>query len=150
MFYEWLNEFFFSFDQGIFRATFEMIKEANWLYYLARFISFFGDHGYFFIFSALVFLVFRRTRKLGILIGIGLIVGSLINNTLIKNIVARPRPYDSYDEYFYMWGYVNGNGVKMHSYSFPSGHTCMAMIFGMALFIKLNKKFSWAFLLIPI
>ena len=150
MFYEWINEFFYGFDQSIFRFLFEIMKDIPWLYILARIISFFGDHGYFFIFSALVFLVFRKTRKLGILVGIGLIVGSLLNNTLIKNIVARPRPYDEIEEYFYMWKYFSESGVKMHSYSFPSGHTCMATVFGIGLFIGLNKKYSWIFILIPL
>lgn len=150
MFYEWLNEFFFGFDQSIFRTTFEMIRSLPWLYYLARIISFFGDKGIFFIATTAILLIFRKTRKIGILLAIGLLVGELLNNMLIKNIVARPRPYLQVEEYYYMWSYVTGEGVMMSSYSFPSGHTCMATVFGIGLFINLNKKYSWTFLLIPL
>lgn len=127
-----------------------MIKNAPWLYYLARIISLFGDHGIFFILTTVVLLIFRKTRRLGILLGIGLLVGEILNNILIKNIVARPRPYVASEEYYMMWTFVNGSGVKMGSYSFPSGHTCTAALFGIGLFIGLNKKYSWVFLLVPV
>ena len=143
---KWLNKSFFGIDQSIFRFVFEMIDRCPWLAKLARFISYFGDHGYFFIGMTILFLVFRKTRKMGLLLAIGLLVGELINNIIMKNLVSRPRPYDEVEEFYIMW--KTFSNIKMNSFSFPSGHTCMAMMFGGGLFIMMNKKYSWLFLLI--
>ena len=146
--YKWINEFFGGFDREIFRGVYKMILENEWLSKVARIISYFGDHGYFFIGMILLFLVFRKTRKTGLLLAIGFIIGVVINNMLLKNFIARPRPYDQVEEYYCMW--KTFSNVKMDSFSFPSGHTCMATVFGVGLFFSMNKKYSWSFLLIPV
>ena len=146
--HEWINKTFFEMDATIFRSTFEMLNNSPWIVKLARFISYFGDHGYFFIALVVLLLVFRRTRKVGIVLSIGMIVGVLLNNVILKNLIARPRPYDEVEEFRNMW--LAFNKIPMDSYSFPSGHTAMASVIGVGLFLTLNKKFSWVFLLIPI
>lgn len=146
--YKWLDKLFFEYDRGIFRATYDLLLKNEWLSKVARFISYFGDHGYFFIGMTILFLIFRKTRKLGLFVGVGLLIGLLVNNIMIKNIIARPRPYDSEEEYYLMWKFFSE--IKMNSFSFPSGHTCSATIFGVGLFMFLNKKYSWLFLLIPV
>ena len=146
--YKWINRTFLEFDRTIFRGVYDMILKNEWLSKVARIISYFGDHGYFFIGMILLFLTFRKTRKMGLFIGIGMLVGVLINNIILKNVIARPRPYDEVEEFYGMWKLLSE--IKMDSYSFPSGHTCMATLFGVGLFISINKKISWIFLLIPL
>ena len=147
-FYEWMNDAFFDFDAAIFRAINELLNSCNWLRDVARFISYFGDHGYFFIALVVVLILFRKTRKIGITLAIGMIIGALINNTILKNLIARPRPYDTVLEFKQYW--LAHSNVYMSSYSFPSGHTSTASVIGVGLFLTVNKKFKWVFLLIPL
>lgn len=145
---EWINKIFYDFDASIFRATYEMLNDNPFIFKIARFISYFGDHGYFFIGLLLILLLFRKTRKLGITLTLGFIIGVIINNLILKNAIARPRPYDTVFEFKSMWEHFSN--IVMDSYSFPSGHTCMATVIGVGLFIYLPKKYSFIFLLIPI
>ena len=147
-FYEWLNETFFGLDSAIFRATNELLNSFPFLEKVARFISYFGDHGYFFILMTILLLIFRKTRKIGIVIAVGLLFNHVLNNMILKNLSARPRPYNQVEEFKLMWQAHSTAYEK--SFSFPSGHTSMATLVGGALFIMLNKKYSWAFLLIPV
>ena len=146
--YEWINEFFFGMDSTIFRSTNDMLNGNPWLFKVARFISYFGDHGYFFIALVIVLLIFRKTRKTGIVLALGMIIGALLNNVILKNLIARPRPYDEVQEFRNMW--LFHSRIEMNSYSFPSGHTSTASVIGVGLFIMSNKKYGWAFLLIPL
>ena len=151
---EWINETFFGMDASIFRFTNEMLNENPFIFKIARFISYFGDHGIFFIALAVVLLVFRKTRKLGIIACISVAFGSILNNFVLKEIIARPRPYDEVElfrSYWlasgeHLWG---KESILMHSWSFPSGHTTLFSTFGVAMFIGCNKKYSWAFLFMP-
>ena len=146
--YEWINETFFGFDASIFRFTNEMLNQNPFIFKIARFISYFGDHGIFFIAMTLILLLFRKTRKVGIVLAVGLAFNHLLNNMILKNLIARPRPYDQVLEFKQMW--EAHSNIVMDSYSFPSGHTSMAAIIGGGLFIMLKKKYSWIFLLIPL
>ncbi len=148
MIHEWINEIFWGMDSSIFRSTYDMLNNSPWIFKLARFISYFGDHGYFFIALVVILLVFRRTRKTGLVLALGMIIGALLNNVLLKNMIARPRPYDEVEEFRNMW--LTHSRIKMNSYSFPSGHTSTASVIGVGLFIMLKKKYSWIFLLIPL
>ena len=145
---EWINEIFFGMDASIFRAMNEILNANPFVFKIARFISYFGDHGYFFIGLTLILLVFRKTRKVGIVLALGLAFNHIINNMLLKNLIARARPYDEVEEFRLMWS--THSRIVMDSYSFPSGHTSMAAVIGGGLFVMLNKKYSWVFLLIPL
>ena len=63
--------------------------------------------------------------KMGWMMGIALIIGLIVCNLVLKNIIARPRPYT--------WaGYENLLMIEVQSdKSFPSGHT--VAVFEMAL-----------------
>ncbi len=83
-------------------------------------ISFLGNSGCFFILLALVLVIFKKTRKMGILMAVAMIFDLLIVNICIKPIVQRIRPYE--------W---NAALVPVLSklptdFSFPSGHSAVA------------------------
>lgn len=111
-----------------------------------------GTVGAIFIIAAIALIIFRKTRKTrraGITAGVALLYGLLITNILLKNIVARPRPYaDETSVYFRFW--QNAGSMKESGFSFPSGHSTASTAFAVALFIVFNKKYSWAFLFIPL
>lgn len=145
----WLNKTFYTFDDSIFRATYDLELKMPWVAKLARFISYFGDHGIFFIALAAVLLVFRKTRKIGFTVGLAILFEFILNDLILKNIIARPRHFwDEASPYYEMWLYAKGTFHT--SYSFPSGHTAVATAAGVSLFLCCNKKYSWAFLLIPV
>ncbi len=95
-------------------------------------ITMFGDAGIFWIALAVIFLIFKKTRKTGLSMGIALIIGLIIGNLILKNVVARIRPYDLNPEVMLLV-------EKLHDFSFPSGHTLASFEAATAIFIR-NKK----------
>ena len=53
-----------------------------------------GDEGLLWIALAVIFLFFKKTRKIGITMGLSLLIGYLVGNLFLKNVVARVRPYN--------------------------------------------------------
>lgn len=53
-----------------------------------------GDAGIFWIILTLIFLIIPKMRKTGVTMAAALIVDLLLCNVLLKNLVARTRPYD--------------------------------------------------------
>ena len=71
-----------------------------------------------------------------------------ITNLILKNSIARLRPFESSDQYWLWW--LDAGSVVESGYSFPSGHTTATMAFALATFLTVNKKYSWPILLFPI
>ena len=90
-----------------------------------------GDYGILMIVFLIVLVILPRTRRFGVIAAISLSIESLINNLLLKNIVARTRPYDEID------GLINMVG-RQKDFSFPSGHTGSAFaVMGAILLIAI-------------
>ncbi len=91
-----------------------------------------GDEGIFWIVLAVVLACFPKTRKAGFTMGLAMLFGLFIGNMLLKNLVARVRPYDV------------ELGVtllidKLSSFSFPSGHTLSSFAAATALVCRHRK-----------
>lgn len=104
------------------------------------FITRLGDAGIIWIVLSIVLLLIPKTRKSGAVMVAALVVDVLLCNIVLKNLVARTRPYD-----------VN-TGVhllvaKLHDYSFPSGHTVASFASVTALYLAGEKKL-WKFALV--
>ncbi len=95
------------------------------------FITKFGDDGIFWIALSVIFIVFKKTRKMGICMGISLLIGFITGNLLLKNLFARIRPYDLNTDIEILVEHLS-------DYSFPSGHTLAS--FEAATAIMLNNK----------
>lgn len=96
-----------------------------------------GDAGIFWIAVAVVLLCIPKTRKIGLGMGVALIIGLLICNVTLKPLVARIRPYDYKLEHF-------GISIKLlidaqHDFSFPSGHTIASFEAATVLLIHSRK-----------
>lgn len=100
---------------------------------LISIFSSFGDYAIFFIFLAIIFLLFKDTRKYGFYLIILLIVNLLLNDLILKNIFQRTRPYNDENLVKDLISIQNNNGVIYgivpSSTSFPSGHTSTAFSF---------------------
>ena len=80
-----------------------------------------GDGGIIWIAISFLLICYKKYRQAGVLILVGLIMGVLIGNCLLKNIICRPRP---------CW--IN-RAVSLlipipYDYSFPSCHTMSSFI----------------------
>lgn len=90
---------------------------ASWLSPIMLFASLIGNAGLVWIALGLVLSIIPKTRKIGILALSSLLVCFLCNNILLKNLVARPRPYTQLPELTLLVPFPL-------DFSFPSGHTC--------------------------
>ncbi len=95
------------------------------------FITKFGDGGVFWIALSVLFIIFKRTRKMGICMGLSLLIGFITGNLFLKNVIARIRPYDINTEIEILVKHLS-------DYSFPSGHTLAS--FEAATAITLNNR----------
>lgn len=102
------------------------------------FITSLGNIGAIWIALTLLFLLFKQTRKLGVLLAFGLILELFICDGILKNIFQRPRPFTRFE--------VEMLVPAPRSFSFPSGHT--ASSFTAALIILSQDKKIGVFALI--
>ncbi len=99
-----------------------------------------NKNGYLCIALAIVLLLFRRTRVTGIQVALSIALAYLLGNLIIKNVVARPRPYEAYADLIALV-------PKPHDTSFPSGHTVSAFAAATAVFLN-HKKAGIAALIV--
>lgn len=85
-----------------------------------------GNGGLLFIIAGIGLLCFPRTRRAGAAALTALLLGALCTNMVLKNLVARPRPWLDVAGLIPLIGEGDPN-------SFPSGHTTAAFAFAGAL-----------------
>lgn len=102
---------------------------------ILAFITSLGNAGIIWIVLAIVLLILPKTRKTGIIVAAALLMDLILCNLILKNLVARVRPYD-----------VNTAIAilikKPLDFSFPSGHTAASFAAMTALFLAKMKK-AW-------
>ncbi len=103
------------------------------------FFSSIGNVGIVWIVIGLIMLFFRKTRSWGIMLLFTMLLGYLIGELAVKNIVCRDRPCYIVD--------IDMIITKPNSYSFPSGHSCSSFAAATVL-LKMNKRFGIAALVI--
>ena len=131
----WLNKTFYSFDYYWLQFWHENAQAyGNFLTPFMNLISLLGKAGIFLILLSLVLCISKKTRLTGITMLVALAIGAVITNLIIKNVVARPRPYETLAEFRTWWQAVGG--PVMIDYGFPSGHTTAATASMTALFLR--------------
>ncbi len=139
---DWLNLTFNAFDGAVFDFMNGLaLCGKDFFNPFFEVVSLFGKGGIFFILLSIILMLFKKTRFGGFTILLSIGIGALFTNVIIKNAVARPRPY-TVNEYKEYWG-LAGKCVESE-FSFPSGHTTVTMASMTALFLTFNKKYSWA------
>lgn len=91
------------------------------------FITKLGNSGLFWIAATVLLLCIPKTRKAGSMAALALICTFLINNIVIKNLVARPRPWTAWEELEILIDKPGGH-------SFPSGHTANSFAAAVMMF----------------
>ena len=141
---------FFDKFLGFDLAVFEWVQgiQSRFMTALMVTITTLGDEGIIFIAMGIVFLFFKKYRKVGFAILIALVVMLLCNNIILKDLLARPRPFNLFlidPEAYSLWGGENAKyffPYLVHapsSFSFPSGHTSSAFAAAFAILIY-NRK----------
>lgn len=97
-----------------------------------------GDRGLIWIALGILLLAWPKTRRGAVNMLICLGVAAALNNLVLKNLLARERPYLLVEGLFILVDPEN-------SHSFPSGHTCSSFAAATALFMAFGKKGALAF-----
>lgn len=138
----WLDTTFYYFDRKIFFLTHALCENAGGVFTpLFKFITFLGNGGWAFILLAVICLLFKKSRRVGIAIAISLALGGILTNVTLKNLVDRTRPFLVDEKYREFWQFAGA--IKVGESSFPSGHATATTAAMTALFLTANKKLSY-------
>ena len=133
-------EFLQELDGNILLFIQEYLRQP-WMDGIWKTITHLGDAGMFWIVTAIVLLIWKRTRKAGLSASLALIIGALITNVALKNLMARIRPYE-------VVAGLTRIIEQQHDFSFPSGHTCASFAAAFALYRTLPRKWGIACLVL--
>ncbi|MBR6270812.1 MAG: phosphatase PAP2 family protein [Lachnospiraceae bacterium] len=146
----WINETFSAFDSGITTAIHKLYEIAGGFFTpFFEFISILGKGGIFLLFLSFMLILFRRTRRFGTAMLIGISIGFLITNLFLKVFIARPRPYVDKNNIFYQFWLLVDQNVESDK-SFPSGHTTAAFATMTPVFILGKKRLKVVALLFAV
>ena len=113
----------------------------EWLTPIVKFITYLGNAGAVWIALALVFLLWRPYRRVGVTAVVAMLFSFIFNNLLLKNLVSRIRPYEVIDGLTLLV-------APATDFSFPSGHSATSFA-AAVVFVKLLgwRKGVWFLLL---
>lgn len=105
----------------------------TWLNYIMKYITYIGEFGIGAILSAIVLMIFKKTRWAGVAVAISFVLDVLIVNVILKSCVNRARPWQTYPDLGFQ-DFHNAIGVREPTdSSFPSGHTASLFACAVAL-----------------
>lgn len=136
---EWLNTTFSGYDGAILGFMNTLAgKAGGFLTPLMKVITFLGEKGIIFFLLAVGFMCYSKTRKMGVCMFGAVCCGALITNIILKDMVARPRPFEYMALYKSYWDYIGSPAES--GFSFPSGHvTAVTAGMGSLCFTKGKK-----------
>ena len=135
----WLNTAFASYDYAILRFAHRFAEGfGGILTPLMKIITLLGEKGLLFFLLAVVLMLFPRTRRLGVCLFGAVCCGALITNIILKDQIARPRPFESVDVYRQWWEFIGSPAED--GFSFPSGHVTAAAAGVTAICLMRGRK----------
>ena len=132
----------FKFDSSILLWIQDNVR-SDFLTPIMKVITHLGDKGILWILVTLALLWYYKTRKLGVRCMVSMVIGLVITNLILKNWVARIRPYEL----------IQGLECivkKADDYSFPSGHTTNSLACAWVIFRRAPKKWGVPALILAI
>ena len=112
---------------------------------LTAFFSFFsiiGNSGIIWILLGLALLIFQKTRRAGLDMLLCLLFCFIVNNLILKELIARPRPYVTLDNLTIALDQF----ANLDAHSFPSGHACSSFACAYALTRAFGRKGALAYI----
>jgi len=113
-------------------------KSGSFLTPLSKFLTAIGEKGLLFLLLAVVLMLFPKTRKLGVCVFGAIACCFLISNLILKDAIARTRPYLSTVQIFQWW--AAAGHVEESGFSCPSGHVGAAMAGVTAIWFFRNRE----------
>lgn len=108
----------------------------TWLFCALSLITTFGA---VWIAVGLALLIIKKTRKAGLFTLVCLAFEYIINDLVLKGLIARVRPYEV----------IDGLALLVppeSSFSMPSGHAAVSFAAALAITLSCGKKGAWAYL----
>lgn len=102
---------------------------------LVKAITVLGNGAILWVLVSVAVLIPEKTRRTGLTSILALLVSLLINNIILKNLVARVRPYEVIEGLVPLIR-------RPWDYSFPSGHTGSSFAAAWVFYRKLPKRFG--------
>lgn len=102
---------------------------------LVKAITVLGNGAILWVLVSAAMLIPEKTRRTGLTSILALLVSLLINNIILKNLVARVRPYEVIEGLVPLIR-------RPWDYSFPSGHTGSSFAAAWVFYGKLPKRFG--------
>lgn len=106
----------------------QQLLHSVWLTPVMKVITLFGEYGIFWIVLCLVLIMFKKTRRLGIICLAALAFTFVINNLTLKLLIDRERPWTVFEDVIQMLPHPGDS-------SFPSGHSANSMGPAWAMFL---------------
>lgn len=99
---------------------------------IMQFITTLGDKGFFWILACILLVLFKKTRRIGVIAAVALALNTLIVNVILKTQIMRVRPF------------VLEEGLSLitrlpKDSSFPSGHTSASFATAVIMFKGLPR-----------
>ncbi|MCL1816116.1 MAG: phosphatase PAP2 family protein [Clostridiales bacterium] len=98
-------------------------------------LSWLGNNGVIWCIISTILLLRQKTRYNGLVCIVALLLSLIFCNLIIKNMIARPRPYD-------VLPWLQPLIPRLTDYSFPSGHASSSFAAAMALALSGMDK-TW-------
>lgn len=106
---------------------------------IMKFVTHLGDSGKIWILMAIIFLVLSKDSKknwtIGSTILIALLGSLLINNLILKNLIARTRPYEAIEGLYTLV-------ARPKDLSFPSGHSASSFAAATVIYLMAPKYYG--------
>ena len=105
---------------------------------IVKWITFLGDYAVVWLTLAFILVLFKKTRKAGVMVLIATGATVVINSAILKHIFNRPRPFIGNEE---LIGFIKSLGMELpDGSSFPSGHSFVSFCCAMVLTLQLRKN----------
>ena len=129
-----MMERFFQLDGNILLWIQQYIR-CDLLTPFFRFFTTLGEGGAIWIAIAIMLFFIKKYRKTGVMVGVSLLGSLIFINMIIKNLVARARPYKVIETLTILV-------PEPKEFSFPSGHAASSFAAGVVLYLTLPKKYG--------
>ena len=134
-----LNDFFAGYDK-LFLTILHGLETVLGpvLTPLMKLITLLGEKGLLMFLLAFVMMCFSKPRKTGVCLFGAVCCGALMTNIILKDSIARPRPFETVELYKQWWMAVGSPAED--GFSFPSGHMTACAAGMTALTLMRGKK----------
>lgn len=124
-------------DHSILQSMMQIQKDFWNAFFMT--ITHLGDKGLFWIILSIILMFPKKTRRTGICMAFALIGSVLVNNVILKHLIARERPFNTFDDIVCL---IKDAKTTVTDFSFPSGHTGASFCAAVCIFIREKKRFG--------